>query len=190
MNIISTDLPDVTLIEPKVFGDVRGFFLETWSSARYQSIGINQTFVQDNLSFSQRGVLRGLHFQHPNEQGKLVYVLQGVVFDVVVDIRRGSPSFGCWIGMELSFENKRQIYIPPGFAHGFCVTSTTALFAYKCTDVYSPIAEGTVAWDDPDLGIRWPVETPHLSAKDRRGMRLRDMPAERLPSYAAEQTKK
>lgn len=189
MNVILTDLPGVIIIEPKVFGDVRGFFLETWSSARYQSIGINQTFVQDNLSFSQRGILRGLHFQHPNEQGKLVYVLQGVVFDVVVDIRRGSPSFGCWIGMELSFENKRQIYIPPGFAHGFCVTSATALFAYKCTDVYSPIAERTVAWDDPDLGIRWPVETPQLSAKDLRGMRLRDMPAEGLPSYTEEQTK-
>ncbi len=189
MNVISTDLPGVIVIEPKVFGDARGFFLETWDSARYRSIGINQAFVQDNLSFSQRGVLRGLHFQHPNEQGKLVYVLQGVVFDVAVDIRRGSPSFGCWIGMELSFENKRQIYIPPGFAHGFCVTSTTALFAYKCTDVYSPIAEGTVAWDDPDLGIRWPVEAPQLSAKDLRGIRLKDMPAKRLPSYTVEQPK-
>jgi len=183
MNIIETSLPDVLIIEPKVFGDERGFFLETWNQARYRETGIAETFVQDNLSYSRRGVLRGLHFQNPNAQGKLVYVLQGEVFDVAVDIRLGSPTFGQAVTEILSADNKRQLYIPPGFAHGFCVTSETALFAYKCTDLYHPESEGSILWNDPDLGIAWPVTEPELSAKDQAGIRLADFPRARLPIY-------
>lgn len=183
MNVIETKLPGVVIIEPKVFGDSRGFFMETWQQARYAEAGLPWQFVQDNLSYSARGVLRGLHFQHPRDQGKLVYVLQGAVFDVAVDIRRGSPTFGRWAGVELSGENKRQFYIPPGFAHGFCVTSEQALFAYKCTDFYAPAAEGSIRWDDPDIGIQWPLTEPLVSDKDQQGLYLKDMPAERLPSY-------
>jgi dTDP-4-dehydrorhamnose 3,5-epimerase len=139
--------------------------------------------VQDNLSFSRYGVLRGLHFQHPNEQGKLVYVLQGTVYDVAVDIRMGSPTFGEWTAVILSAENRKQFYIPPGFAHGFCVLSYSALFTYKCTDFYTPAAEGSILWDDPDIGIEWPVSTPDLSSKDQNGLRLQDYPSERLPIY-------
>ncbi len=164
MNLIETRLPGVIVIEPTVFGDDRGFFCETWNQARYAAAGVPEVFVQDNLSFSRRGVLRGLHFQHPHAQGKLVYVLMGEVFDVAVDIRIGSPTFGQWAGVVLSGENKRQIYIPPGFAHGFCVTSESALFAYKCTDVYVPQAEGCVLWNDPALGIEWPIAQPALMA--------------------------
>ncbi len=183
MNIIQTSLEGVVIIEPKVFGDERGFFMETWNQARYADAGIPENFVQDNLSFSRKGVLRGLHFQNPNAQGKLVHVLQGEVFDVAVDIRVGSPTFGRWESVILSAENKRQFYIPAGFAHGFCVTSETALFAYKCTDFYNAKAEGSVLWNDPDLNIPWPVETSELSAKDAQGMRLRDFPRETLPRY-------
>jgi dTDP-4-dehydrorhamnose 3,5-epimerase len=184
MNLIETSLPGVVIIEPKVFGDERGFFLETWNQDRYRAAGLPAAFVQDNLSLSRRGVLRGLHFQNPNAQGKLVYVLQGEVFDVAVDIRLGSPTFGKVEGVTLSAENKRQLYIPPGFAHGFCVTSETALFAYKCTDLYNPQSEGSVLWNDPDLGIAWPIATPELSAKDRDGVRLAEFPRDRLPRYA------
>lgn len=183
MNIIETKLPGVVIIEPKVFGDARGYFFEIWNRERYAKAGIPETFVQDNLSFSRKGVLRGLHFQNPNTQGKLVYVLQGEVFDVAVDIRLGSPTFGQWASVVLSDQNKRQFYIPPGFAHGFCVTSDTALFAYKCTDLYNPKAEGSVLWNDPDLGIDWPVNTPELAEKDRNGLRLADFPRERLPRF-------
>lgn len=183
MNVIETKIPGLVILEPKVFGDARGFFMETWSGARYAETGIEAPFVQDNLSFSRRGVLRGLHFQNPNAQGKLVYVLQGEVFDVAVDIRVGSPTFGQWVSVVLSAENKRQFYVPPGFAHGFCVTSDTALFAYKCTDVYNPKAEGSVLWNDPELGIDWPVTDPELSAKDEEGIPLADFPRERLPRY-------
>jgi dTDP-4-dehydrorhamnose 3,5-epimerase len=184
MNLIETALPGVVIIEPKVFGDERGYFLETWNQARYASAGLPATFVQDNLSFSRRGVLRGLHFQNPNAQGKLVHVLQGEVYDVAVDIRLGSPTFGHWVAERLSAENKRQLYIPPGFAHGFCVVSETALFAYKCTDLYHPQTEGSVLWNDPDLAIPWPIADPELSNKDRAGIRLADVPRERLPVYA------
>lgn len=183
MNIVQTRLPGVVIIEPKVFGDARGFFLEIWNRERYTKAGLPESFVQDNMSFSRKGVLRGLHFQNPNAQGKLVYVIQGEVFDVAVDIRLGSPTFGRWESVVLSGDNKRQFYIPPGFAHGFCVTSDTALFAYKCTDIYNPKAEGSVLWNDPDLGIDWPVVAPELAEKDRNGLRLADIPRERLPRY-------
>jgi len=183
MHIKETTLPGVRLIEPKVFGDERGFFMETWNAARYAEIGLPERFVQDNLSFSRRGVLRGLHYQHPNAQGKLVYVLQGEVFDVAVDIRVGSPTFGQTAVAILSSENKRQFYIPPGFAHGFCVTSETALFAYKCTELYDPKAENSILWNDPAIAIAWPVDAPELSAKDRAALTLMDVPFERLPVY-------
>jgi dTDP-4-dehydrorhamnose 3,5-epimerase len=183
MDIKQTKLPGVVIIEPRVFGDDRGFFLETWNEERYSAAGIPGPFVQDNLSFSRKGVLRGLHFQNPNAQGKLVYVLQGEVFDVAVDIRLGSPTFGQWVSTTLSAENKRQFYIPAGFAHGFCVTSETALFTYKCTDIYNPQAEGSILWNDPDLAIYWPTETPELSAKDAEGIRLANFPEDRLPRF-------
>ena len=183
MEVIETKLPGVLVIEPKVFGDERGFFMETWNEARYREAGLPYEFVQDNLSFSQHGVLRGLHFQNPNQQGKLVYVLQGKVFDVAVDIRLGSPHFGEWTGATLSAENKRQFYIPEGFAHGFVVTGESALFAYKCTDRYNGQAEGGVLWDDPEIGIEWPIEEPTLSEKDKNAPLLSDMPEERLPRY-------
>jgi dTDP-4-dehydrorhamnose 3,5-epimerase len=185
MMIVETKIPGLIIIEPKVYGDNRGFFLETWNKERYRTAGIPVDFVQDNLSLSRRGVLRGLHFQNPNTQGKLVYVLQGDVFDIAVDIRLGSPTFGEWVSLTLSGENKRQVYIPPGFAHGFCVTSDTALFVYKCTDVYNPSAEGNILWNDPALGIDWPVAAPELSPKDREGIPLADFPRERLPRYLA-----
>ncbi len=183
MKVIETELPGVLIIEPKVFGDERGFFTETWNKQLYTDAGIAADFVQDNLSMSRRGVLRGLHFQNPNAQGKLVTVLQGEVYDVAVDIRRGSPTFGQWASVRLSSENRRLIYIPEGFAHGFCVTSETALFSYKCTDRYNPGAEGSILWNDPDLAIDWPIDSPELSVKDRQGIRLKDFPVERLPDY-------
>ena len=183
MDVLTTRLPGVLIIEPRVFGDARGFFLESWHRERYAAAGIDVDFVQDNLSYSARGVLRGLHVQHPHAQGKLVYVLQGEVFDVAVDIRLGSPTFGQCEAVVLSADNKRQFYIPPGFAHGFCVTSDTALFAYKCTEFYSPADEFGIAWNDPDLAIAWPDAAPQLSAKDREAPRLRDIPRERLPRF-------
>lgn len=186
MNIIETEIPGLVIIEPKVFGDARGFFLETYNRQRYREAGLNVEFVQDNLSFSRRGTLRGLHFQNPNAQGKLVSVLQGEVFDVAVDIRLDSPTFGRWVGVRLSAENKRQFYVPPGFAHGFCVTSETALFTYKCTDLYNPQADGGVIWNDPDIGIEWPITEPVLSEKDGRAPRLKDVPPQRLMFAAPE----
>jgi dTDP-4-dehydrorhamnose 3,5-epimerase len=183
VEVIETKLPGVFVIEPKVFGDERGFFMETWNMVRYKEAGLPYEFVQDNLSFSQHGVLRGLHFQNPNQQGKLVYVLQGEVFDVAVDIRVGSPHFGKWTGTTLSAENKRQFYVPEGFAHGFVVKSDSALFAYKCTDRYNGQAEGGVLWNDPEIGIQWPLEEPTLSEKDRNAPLLSEMPEGRLPGY-------
>jgi dTDP-4-dehydrorhamnose 3,5-epimerase len=175
VNIIETDLPGVLIIEPKVFGDDRGFFMETWNRERYAEAGIPTEFVQDNLSFSRKGVLRGLHFQDPNPQGKLVSVLQGEVYDVAVDIRRGSPAFGKWVGVSLSSDNKRQLYVPEGFAHGFCVRSEFALFSYKCTDSYNSLAEKTLMWNDSNIGIEWPVIDPQISGKDKVGYRLVDL---------------
>ncbi len=180
MNLIPCEIPGPIIIEPKVFGDTRGFFLELWNRSRFAGQGLDLDFVQDNLSFSRHGTLRGLHFQNPTPQGKLVSVLQGEVFDVVVDVRRASPTFGRWVGVTLSSDNKRQFYVPSGFAHGFAVTSETALFHYKCTATYAPQNEVTFRWDDPDLGIRWPVATPVLSARDAQAPRLRDIPRDRL----------
>jgi dTDP-4-dehydrorhamnose 3,5-epimerase len=180
MNLLTFDIPGLLLIEPKVFGDPRGFFFELWNQRRFADIGIKTEFVQDNISMSQRNTLRGLHFQNPNSQAKLVTVLEGEVFDVAVDLRRSSPTFGCAHGLKLSRDNKRQFYIPAGFAHGFLVLSDTVLFHYKCTTFYSPKDEITIAWDDPDLKIDWGITNPILSEKDRHGLRLRDIPADRL----------
>ncbi len=180
MNVTEFEIAGLRLIEPRVFGDTRGFFLESWNERRYRDAGIPGPFVQDNLSFSRRGTLRGLHFQNPSAQAKLVSVLQGEVFDVAVDMRRSSPTFGQWQGATLSAENKQQFFIPPGFAHGFAVLSETALFCYKCTAFYAPKHEVTLAWNDPDIGIQWPLADPVLSEKDQRGWRLQDIPAEKL----------
>jgi dTDP-4-dehydrorhamnose 3,5-epimerase len=180
MNVQTCDISGLLIIEPKVFGDARGFFLETWNLNRYREAGVGADFVQDNLSFSRRGILRGLHFQNPKPQGKLLQVLQGEVFDVAVDIRRSSPTFGKWHGLVLSGDNKRQFYIPSGFAHGFAVLSETALFHYKCTEIYSPQDEMAIRWDDPDIGIKWPLQEPLLSERDKKGLRLLDTPSERL----------
>ncbi len=175
MKVEDTDLPGVKLIHPRVFEDARGFFMETWHRARYREAGLPD-FVQDNLSCSKKGVLRGLHFQHPHPQGKLVQVLAGEIFDVAVDIRQGSPTFARWVGVVLSSKNRRQLYIPEGFAHGFCVLSEEALVAYKCTDVYHPEADRGLRWDDPDIGIAWPIEDPILSPKDAGAPRLAGHP--------------
>lgn len=183
MIVTETKIPGLLIIEPKVFGDERGFFLETYNEQRYKEAGIAETFVQDNLSFSKKGILRGLHFQNPNPQGKLVQVIQGEVFDVAVDIRVGSPTFGEWVGIYLSSENKKQFYVPPGFAHGFLVTSDTALFSYKCTDFYNPEGEYSIIWNDQDLGISWPIKNPNLSIKDRSGVRLKSLDTMVLIGY-------
>lgn len=180
MNVIPGKLNGLVVIEPKVFGDARGFFMETWNLRKYQDAGIRVPFVQDNISVSHRGALRGLHFQNPNPQGKLVSVLQGEVLDLVVDIRLRSPTFGRWEAVHLSSENKRQFYIPPGFAHGFLVLSDTAMFHYKCTDFYSPKDEMTIRWNDPDLAINWQIDNPIVSEKDAKGLLLKDVPRERL----------
>ncbi len=180
MNVIRCELEGLLIIEPKVFGDARGFFMETWHEARYREAGIGDRFVQDNLSLSRRGILRGLHFQNPRPQGKLVSVIQGEVFDVAIDLRRASATFGKCQSTVLSAENKRQFYVPPGFGHGFLVLSETALFQYKCTDFYMPQHEMTLRWNDPALGIKWPISSPSLSEKDARGLLLKDLPAARL----------
>jgi dTDP-4-dehydrorhamnose 3,5-epimerase len=175
MKVTQAPLEGLLVIEPKIFGDPRGFFLETYSQERYRAAGIAEDLLQDNLSLSRRGVLRGLHFQNPAPQGKLVYVLQGAVFDVAVDLRQSSPTFGKWFGATLTDENKKQLWIPPGFAHGFCVTSETALFTYKCSAYYAPETEHTIRYDDPDIGIAWPVSNPQLSDKDRVAPNLKEM---------------
>lgn len=171
MNIIPTDLPDVLIIEPKVFGDDRGFFFESFNAKVFEEhIGLPVNFVQDNHSRSLRGVLRGLHYQERNIQGKLVRVIQGEVLDVAVDVRRSSPTFGKWIAQQLSAENRRQLWIPPGFAHGFLVLSESAELLYKTTDYYNPGAEHSIRWDDPTLAIDWKLKgDPQLSAKDQQG---------------------
>jgi dTDP-4-dehydrorhamnose 3,5-epimerase len=185
MNVVETSLPGVLIIEPKVFGDERGFFMETWNGRRYEEAGLPGRFVQDNLSYSARGVLRGLHFQNPQPQGKLVSVLRGEVFDVAVDVRVGSPTFGEWTSVTLSAENKRQFYVPPDFAHGFLVTGEDAIFCYKCTDYYVPSSEGILLWNDPEIGIEWPTDAPTLSERDGKAPPLREMPEGSLPRYPA-----
>ena len=185
MKVTPMSLPEVLLVEPQRFGDARGYFMETYREERYRASGIGSRFVQDNLSRSTRGILRGLHLQHPNQQGKLVYVLEGEVFDVAVDVRVGSPDFGKWTGAALSADDHRQLWIPPGFAHGFCVTSDTALFAYKCTVAYSAADELGVLWNDPGLSIPWQVAEPKLSGKDATLPRLLDIDPARLPCYGA-----
>ena len=176
MNLIKTEIPDVVIIEPKVFGDDRGFFYESWNARTFASLGLDVSFVQDNHSKSQRGVLRGLHYQIKQPQGKLVRVVAGEVFDVAVDMRRSSPTFGKWVGFTLSAENKRMAWIPPGFAHGFCTTSESAEFLYKTTDYYAPEYERSLLWSDPAIGIAWPLGgmEPQLAAKDRAGVLLKD----------------
>src|SRR5580692_8809254 len=175
MKFQSTPIKDAVLIEPQVFGDARGFFLETWQVEKFAAAGIAATFVQDNHSRSSQWTLRGLHFQSEHAQGKLVRVTAGTVYDVIVDLRRSSSSFGKWWGVELSAENHRMLWVPPGLAHGILVTSPSADFLYKCTDFYSPADERTLAWDDPTLGIPWPLPkgvAPQLSVKDAQGKRF------------------
>lgn len=186
MNVIVTEIPEVLLIEPKVFNDARGFFLESWRQERYAAHGIPGPFVQDNLAASERGVLRGLHVQHPFAQGKLVQVIVGEVFDVAVDLRHGSPWFGRWVGVELSERNKHQFWVPPGFAHGYCVLSERTVFAYKCTESYRPEHEFAIRWNDPQLAIAWPLQgTPLVSPKDQVATFLADLDPRRLPIYGA-----
>lgn len=175
MKVIETQLPGVLIIEPRAFGDHRGFFLETFQVERYREHGIDLPFVQDNHSRSARGVLRGLHFQRTRPQGKLVSVSRGAVYDVAVDIDPQSATCGQFVGVELNDENHRQLWVPPGYAHGFCVISEVADFQYKCTDYYQPEDEGGLLWNDPDVGIPWPVVEPQLSAKDQLNPRLRDL---------------
>lgn len=183
MKFTTTALPGVVIVEPDVHGDPRGFFVETWHERKYREGGIDATFVQDNLSRSGLHTLRGLHAQLRRPQGKLVRVVEGAVFDVAVDIRRGSPHFGQWLGVELSAEDQRQLFVPEGYAHGFCVLTQTAQFEYKCTDFYDPDDEIAILWNDPDIGIRWPVEEPRLSKKDREARRLRDFGEGELPVF-------
>ncbi|WP_374415129.1 dTDP-4-dehydrorhamnose 3,5-epimerase [Ectopseudomonas oleovorans] len=175
MKVIETALAGVLIIEPKVFGDHRGFFLESFQVERYREAGIDLPFVQDNHSRSQRGVLRGLHFQRTRPQGKLVSVSRGSVYDVAVDINPQSPTCGQFVGVELNEENHRQLWVPPGYAHGFCVISEVADFQYKCTDLYFPEDEGGLLWNDPDVDISWPVVSPSLSAKDTQNPTLREL---------------
>lgn len=185
MKVIQTSLPGAMVIEPQVFGDARGFFYESYNEAKYREAGIARRFVQSNVSRSAKGVLRGLHYQWPNPQGKLICVLEGEVFDVAVDIRRGSPTFGQSAGVMLTAENHRHMWIPEGFAHGFCVVSEFATFSYQCTALYDPKADAGIRWNDAALGIDWPISAPLLSDKDSKAPLLAEVPAERLPVFAA-----
>ncbi|TAM57947.1 MAG: dTDP-4-dehydrorhamnose 3,5-epimerase [Rhodanobacter sp.] len=184
MKVIATALPGALIIEPQVFGDSRGFFYESYNKGKWRDAGIDADFVQTNVSRSARGVLRGLHYQWPNPQGKLVSVLEGEVYDVAVDIRRGSPTFGQSAGVMLSADNHRHFWVPEGFAHGFCVVSEFATFTYQCTALYDAKADAGIRWNDAALGIDWPLSEPLLSDKDRRTPLLKDVPTERLPVYA------
>ena len=176
MEVIQTEIPDVKIVQPKIYGDNRGFFLETFEQKRYQEmLGINLNFVQDNHSRSQKDVLRGLHFQTKNPQGKLVRVVRGKVFDVAVDIRKDSKTYGKWISVVLSEDNKTQLWIPPGLAHGFLVLSDIADFEYKCTNYYDPTSEACLLWNDPTVNINWPISTPTLSEKDKLGKTLQEL---------------
>ena len=179
MKLVETRLRDVYVLEPRVFGDERGFFMESWNAATFRDAGFDLQFVQDNHSRSARGILRGMHYQTQHTQGKLVRVTSGEVFDVAVDLRRASPTFGQWFGVTLSAENFRMLWVPPGFAHGFYVTSDSADFQYKCTDIYHPDSEVSLAWDDPEVGIEWPLDAggePQLSGKDEAGLCWNDAP--------------
>jgi len=175
------EIPGLVLLRPRIFRDARGHFLETWLDERYADAGLPARFVQDNVSVSRQGVLRGLHYQHPHAQGKLVTALAGSIFDVAVDVRRGSPTFGRWVGCELSAETGHQLWIPPGFAHGFAVTAGDAVVAYKCTEHYAPADDRGLRWDDPAIGVRWPVADPILSAKDAAAPVLNEIAPEHLP---------
>jgi dTDP-4-dehydrorhamnose 3,5-epimerase len=183
MKVIETALPGALILEPQVFGDTRGFFYESYNEAKYRAAGVDHRFVQSNVSRSARGVLRGLHYQWPNPQGKLVSVLEGEVYDVAVDIRRGSPTFGQSVGVMLTADNHRHFWVPEGFAHGFCVLSEFATFTYQCTALYDPKADAGIRWNDAALGIDWPLSEPLLSDKDGRTPLLEDVPPERLPVY-------
>lgn len=181
MKAFDTALPEVKIFEPRVFSDSRGYFFETWNASRYADFGIPNRFVQDNISYSTQNVVRGLHFQDPNSQGKLISVLNGEVFDVAVDIRPDSPTFKKWVGVTLSAENHRQLWIPVGFAHGFAVLSSSTLVSYKTTAHYSPEDEQTLIWNDPEIGISWPIKNPIVSQKDRQGLTLREISLDKLP---------
>ncbi len=183
MKRIDTTLPGVCVLEPRVFGDERGYFYESYNQARFADAGIDVRFVQSNVSRSVAGVLRGLHYQWPNPQGKLVSVLAGEVYDVAVDIRRGSPTFGRWTAAMLTADNHRHFWIPEGFAHGFCVVSDSAVFTYQCTALYDPAADAGIRWNDGDIGVDWPVSAPQLSDKDGKAPFLADIAPERLPDY-------
>lgn len=183
MKVVSTKLDGVLILEPRVFGDHRGYFLESYQHRRYQDAGVDVTFVQDNISLSVKNTLRGLHYQYPGGQAKLVQVLQGEIYDVAVDTRSGSPTFGQWVGATLSADNHRQFFIPAGFAHGFCVLSESALFMYKCSAYYAPEDEGGIRWNDPELGIHWPIRTPILSERDQTLPHLATIASQDLPSY-------
>lgn len=183
MNVTATDLPGVVIVEPRVYRDPRGHLLEGWNRDRYAGSGMPSSFAQHNLAFSRRGVLRGLHFQEPHGQGKLIQAVSGEIYDVAVDVRAGSPTFGRSVGVPLSAGNNRQLWVPEGFAHGFCVTSESATVLYLCTDYYAPDSEHSIRWDDPDLAIDWPVREPVLSDKDAAAPRLRDLPRNALPRY-------
>ena len=186
MTVTELSIPGLRLVEPKAFGDSRGYFLETYGAERYRAAGIEEAFVQDNLSSSVRGVLRGLHAQNPSPQAKLVSCALGEVWDVAVDARAGSPTYGKWEGVHLSAENHHQLMIPAGFLHGFVVLSETALFTYKVSAPYNPSGDFSIRWDDPDIGIRWPLEglTPAISAKDGAAMRFADLTPDRLVPFA------
>ena len=188
MKLIQTTLPGCVVIEPKVFGDERGYFYEGFNTARFAAVGLNLSFVQSNVSRSAHGVLLGLHYQWPNPQGKYVSVLDGEVYDVAVDIRRGSPTFGEWTAAILSADNKRHFWIPPGFAHGFAVLSENATFCYQCTTAYDAAADAGIRWDDPAIGVDWPISEPSLSGKDAVAPLLANISLDRLPIYVAVDT--
>jgi dTDP-4-dehydrorhamnose 3,5-epimerase len=184
MNVLDISITGLIIIEPSIFRDKRGYFVETYHQKKYsEEMSIHKKFVQDNLSHSVQGTLRGLHYQLPHSQAKLINVVRGSIYDVVVDIRRESPTFGQWLGIQLSEEDMRQLYVPEGIAHGFCVLSEIADVIYRCSDFYYPENEGGVFWNDPDLGIEWPVENPILSEKDRQLPHLKDIPLAQLPIY-------